>query len=38
MGCQCLNKKQEEEEIKHEENEVANKSKNTKILIPSIKT
>ena len=26
MGCQCLNKKQEEEEIKHEENEVANKS------------
>ena len=26
MGCQCLNKKQEEEGIKHEENEVANKS------------
>ena len=26
MGCQCLNKKQEQEEIKQEENEVANKS------------
>ena len=26
MGCQCLNKKQEEEEINNEEKEVANKS------------